>query len=121
MERLCKLHYSQSRVMPGPQQYAFHKTQLLPEIPGSVSLCKTSFYEYILPKWTNTSALTCTAHDEDIVLSLYCPNYNGSSNEEGHSIYLPFNWAKNSYQNKHQKHECKSLSLILSKIILKLY
>jgi hypothetical protein len=32
-------------------------------------LCKTSFYQCIPPKWTNTYAPLCTAHNRDIVLS----------------------------------------------------
>jgi hypothetical protein len=52
---------------------------------------------------------------------LYCLNYNGSSNQEGHSTYQTFNWAKNSYQNKHKRNKSKFFSLILPKIILKLY
>jgi hypothetical protein len=32
-------------------------------------LCKTSFYQCILPKWTDTYTLVCTAQDKDIALS----------------------------------------------------
>jgi hypothetical protein len=32
-------------------------------------VCKTSFFQCIPPKWTNTYALVCTAHDRDVSLS----------------------------------------------------
>jgi hypothetical protein len=33
------------------------------------SLCKTSFYQCTLPKWTNSYGPVCTPHDKDIALN----------------------------------------------------
>jgi hypothetical protein len=86
---------------------------------GVFPLCKTSFYQCIHPECTDAYSPVCTAHDKSIALNyqiLHCPNYNGSSNQEGHSTYLPFNWAKNDYQKRYQKLSLNP-SLILPKII----
>jgi hypothetical protein len=82
-------------------------------------LCKTSFYQCILPKWTDTYAPVHTAHDKDIALSHQSFTAPIATAVQ---ITRAINFASLLLGPKHTpKSKSKSLPLILPKIILKLY
>jgi hypothetical protein len=84
------------------------------------TLCKTSFYQCIPPKWTNTYAPVCTAHDKDVALSHQ--SFIASITVVvllKRAIWLTslLIGQTTDYQSKHKRSKSKFVSFILPTII----